>query len=852
MTSAKTSLFGFNPEGRADMQQDRSRLMGGAAFGALLAAAMVSGAGTAAAQSADPVYTVNAGSAVTEDVDGNISTTDPVSPGIYIRNDDAISVTGQPDVTTTGAGSNAVDVATTDGAVDLDLGDISTSGALSDGIRATNIGGDVTVASGNVTTTGTGATAVYATSTDGDVSVSSGDVTASGAQARGIYATSTNGAVSVDANNVSVVAADDDDTDTTRQAIYASGTSADVTSTGTVTTAGTGSADAVTAIGTDGDASATVTNVSTSGDGQRAVVVDATGDATATINGTVTTTGDATNAVTVTGDNATVSIADGGSVSGTGDYITFNSTTGSTFDNAGTLMASDNGSNLVFNGGPATINNSGTLASDFAMTDGDDTLNNSGELDLTDDPDFGAGTDTLNNTGTIVGRSGNATLTGLEQFNNSGLVTMANGAAGDTITVPGDYTGSGDATLSVDYNPGDATADMLVVGGAATGSTAVVVNQVGDASPAFNAGTTFVQAGEGSASDAFVADAATQNQGLVRYDVTYDGDSNSYALVAGPSDAAYRTLDYAEGLRNVWNNSADAWSAQMRARRDALWSYGGQGNNGRFWGQIRGQWSNRDNDRTMSAFGVSRTVDLGYNQDYFGGQFGFDFAGSNSERGGFSAGVTAGYTNSQIEFSHSADSMNIDDANIGLYGSYSTGNAFVNALAKYDRYWADADSRLGLYDLDMDGNSYGGRVEAGLRFGSDSYFIEPLGTISYVHSDLDDFTSNGVDVDFDEDEGLTGKLGARAGGSLPLFGMETTAYIGGNYVHQFQGEDGVAFTSGGETVAYTQNGIHDYGEGFIGLNIGSADSVSGFIEGNYANGGNSEGAGGRAGIRVKF
>jgi hypothetical protein len=45
----------------------------------------------------------------------------------------------------------------------------------------------------------------------------------------------------------------------------------------------------------------------------------------------------------------------------------------------------------------------------------------------------------------------------------------------------------------------------------------------------------------------------------------------------------------------------------------------------RIWAQTLGQVAQRTNSRTFTSLGVTSQVDLGYEQDYFGGQMGVDF-----------------------------------------------------------------------------------------------------------------------------------------------------------------------------------------------------------------------------------
>lgn len=801
---------------------------------------------------------------------GNISTSGDNSDGVSaIANNGSVTV-DTLGITTTGFAADGISASAGAGGADIGFTNITTAGTLTNGVSATATGGNVVISGGNVTSTGQASTAILGSSDSGNVSVTTtGNVLASGRGGSGIFAVSDTGNVSVSANNASTVATLAGDTNAARAAIFASGANTNVTVSGSATTTGTaefgGTPSAVTAIATGGNAIATINNASSSGAGVDAVVVTATGDAVATINGRVQSLGAGGDALVVTGgDNATVSIGANGNVTAAGgNSITLSSVNGSTLNNAGTIANNASGFAVLATGGPIVINNSGNLSSDIRLTAGADRINNSGTFTVGVNPDFGAGADVFNNSGTILVGSGATalvapTFTGLESLTNSGTITLVNGRAGDTLTLPGTYAGAG-GTLGLDIQTGPTTiADQLIVGGLATGTTTVALNQLAGSTPAFNPGTVLVRAGVGSAADAFDLAGGSQELGFVRFEIQNNAADGTFFLTAAPSDAAFRTLSYSEGVRSLWLKSADVVSAQLRARRDALWTQGGGDVAGRTWVQIHGAVETRKGQRDFNAFGQSRQTNTGYQQDYFGGQLGFDVSGGSGERGGFAFGVTGGYLTSSMNFAGSADRLRFDVVNGGVYGSYSAGNFFVNALGKYDYIWADAKVSGAGFQQDLNGSVYGARGEAGFRFGSDSFFIEPAASISYVKNDFDDLTPLGTTIGFDEDEGLRGRFGGRIGGSFDLSGSEVALYAGGNYVREFQGKDRVTFASGGQSLTFTNDRIDDYGEAIVGVTIAQSEGVSGFLEGHYTRSfGNNglrdrEGAGGRAGIRIKF
>lgn len=795
-------------------------------------------------------------------------------------------------ITTAGAGSLGILAQTGGtGAVTVNSGTISTLGADADAINALSLGGAVTVNTGAITTVGAGADGVVAVGATG-AAVNFTTISTSGANANGVVALVTgptgSAAALVNGGSVSTLGANSDGVralattgtatvnvsgnistqgDNSR-GIYASGAQGTAVSNGgTITTAGLLS-NGVEAASATGPVAVAVRNVTTTGNGSQAVLVNAAaGNAVVTVNGALRTTGTAANVLTVnSGTNAIVNLGAGASLSAVqGNYIMLNSAGTSTLNNAAIIGNNLNGLALLATGGPIVINNTGNLTSDIVLTGGADVINNSGTFTVGPNPDFGAGFDTFNNGGLVTLMGGATTVvapvfTGLETFTNSGAIDLRNTRAGDTLTLPGTYVGAG-GTLGLDITTvGTATiADQLIVGGAATGTTTIALNQLAGSLPVFNAGTVLVNAGTGTSANAFGLAGGSIDAGFVRYEVGFDAAGNNFVLTAAPSDTALRTINYGEAVRSLWLKSADAVSAQLRARRDTLWSQGGGDTTGRFWMQFHGSKETREGQRNFNAFGQSRITDTGYQQDYFGSQVGLDISGPSGDRGGFAFGLTGGYLNSALSFAGTADRVVFEVVNAGAYASYSAGNIFFNALGKYDHYWATANAPSAQFEQKFSGNVYGARAELGLRFGSDSFFIEPAASISYVKNDTPNLTPLGTSIAFDDDDGLRGRIGGRIGTQIDIGGPKMALYAGANYVHEFKGRDTVTYTGGGQTLTYTNNRLRDYGEAVVGMTIAQNAVVSGFLEANYIRSFTKDnglrgidGVGGRVGIRFKL
>lgn len=803
---------------------------------------------------------------------GNVSVTSTgtvaaLAKGIRANSSAGNTTVAANAVTVTAAGSTGIDATALRDVSVTSTGLVSGAGT---GILATSETGTVTVRSGAVTATGAGSVGINAAG-PGAVSVTTtGTVTAVDT---GILARSTAGATTVNAAAVTVTGAGS-------KGIDASGPgNTSVTATGAVTAVGTGilarsttgtttvNANAVTATGTG--------SIGIDASGPTAVAVTSTGQVSAVATGirVVSTRGPAS--VTATGVTATsgpaidVSVGEGGTGSltvtttgtvrgGSAGIAVSNLGSGTTtITNSGSLSASS-GPVVRVTGRPVVGNNSGTLTGYVVLTAGNDVLNNSGTIVMTGNSDFGGGNDVLNNTGTIlvpvqngpsaaietVGLQSPITLVGLETLNNSGLIDLRNGQIGNRLVQPGSYVGSGNATLALDVVLGPTlyASDTFVVGGAATGSTVVQVNFVGNSGnlPAFD-DIVLVNAGAGSSASAFTLGNIVSTD-LLRLGLRFDSTANDYLLVAGPSAAAYRTSLYAEGFRNVWNMAADNVTRHLAAVRDDVDEEPATP----IWLAMTGDQVEREILQPFTQIGFNAIDDLSYDQSYFGLQLGVDLG-----KGPLSYGVTVGYMTGLQEFA-AGQQVDYSSANIGVYADVQSGPLFANILAKYDQLWATAQNVITQPEVDLDGSTWGARAELGLLLGDRAgFFAEPAASLSYTSSDLDGFATPQGTFAFEEDEGLLGKIGGRIGAAL---GNGTGKfYLGGNYVHEFAGKDSVVFQSGNRTFNLQAQDQRDFAEGRAGVNFGSSDgAITATLEGRIATGGGREGVGGSAMVKFRF
>jgi outer membrane autotransporter protein len=775
---------------------------------------------------------------------------------------------------TRGDSSAGISAASGSGSIRITSGQLITLGAASGGIVADARDGDLTIVAGTTATAGDSAAAINATAS-GALSITADQTATTGSSATGIGASGEN--VVIAAKSVSTSGARAD-------GIRANGTNVSINA-GTVNSTGAGVVASasesvfVTVDSVSTSAAETNSNVGPLGNSpQNAIEVRSLGAANVTVNKSVANVFGPTVAVNA-GTTATFTLGSQG-VLDAGTQVTLSGVSGETFVNNGTVNG--NGSTPVVaavpglpiyvpgpnvsgpfgwypgsytivypDAGPLTFVNNGVFGGVIGFSAANDTVVNNGTYRVLFSQDFGAGFDTFTNHGVLAVLSAATTastvrMTGLEQFTNAGLIDLRNGHAGDVLSLSGNFNGVAGSTLAVDITPtenGTYIADRLAIGGAATGSTRIIFNQARWA--ALNPGTIFATGGAGSTSTAFVIAPDMVERGLLHYGVRFDNGAGNYSLVVTPGDAVIRMLKVNEGAQQLWYRGGDAWSSHMQELRM------GGSSRGRLWGQMIGETNSRRTTQSVTDYGVSRDVNLSYNQDNFGGQLGFDLVAPSGGEG-VTAGVMAGYFNSTLAFRHAASRAKYDSADAAVYLGVTSHAFFANLLAQYNHLWIDLRDSAAGYSDRLSGNSYGVQGEIGFRIQGGRLVAEPLVSLAYVRTDIGDIAAFGQNVALDAMDGLRGKAGLRLTHRVQLAPATTlNLYIQPNYVREFKGNAGLAFSTGAISLHYANRRLPDYAEGKIGVGIGSG-GISGFFEG-FGNIGHAyRGGGVRAGLRLGF
>jgi outer membrane autotransporter protein len=690
----------------------------------------------------------------------DISTAGDGSPGALIRAGGPVTA-GVGRLRTLGLTAPGLDIATdplvcaTLGAaacaVSADVDDGATGGDDSDVVEVDNDGPtDIDVDNGS--TTGDGSSVVDVDGGAGPVTVDVENGSTSGANAPVVDVTTTSGDQTIGV--------------------------------GTVVATGPGS-DAIDATSGAGDIDITVREEASSADG---AAIDA-----------------------ATGGTIDIDILPGAIVRGDEVAIDMDAGGGSSIDNAGTISA-DDGLAINADGGPAAINNTGTIIGRIDLTPSNDVFNNSGTFDAAGNSDFGAGADVFNNMGTgRVRVRGLATFAGLEAFNNAGLIDMVDDAADDSLTLPGAFNGQAGSRLAVDADLSAAgtPADRLIVGGAVTGTTAITVNNIGGPAGVLNPdGVVIVDAGSAPAG-AFVLDAPV-SAGFVDYTLQNDAATGDLELVGRPGQSVFDLASVGALSQAGWYRSSDLVSDHGGRLRAA--AVGGAAAHGwQLWGQASDDNRSRDNVRSFDAFGTPTTANAGYDQSSVSIQFGADTLRA-TPNGQAYAGVTFGIDDAEADLGALSE-LDSNGWNVGVYGGWFGERAWIDGVLKYDDFQLEMTNRQIGYVAETDGKSYGAQVQAGYRFGDADFYVEPIVTLAYVRTSIDALTVASSTLDFDDGKSMRGKAGVRVGRASGAW----RPYAMIEAVKEFEGENAVTFGSGGFSTVVDDEAGDAYGLATIGL-----------------------------------
>ncbi|WP_371094514.1 autotransporter outer membrane beta-barrel domain-containing protein [Sinorhizobium sp. CB9] len=645
-------------------------------------------------------------------------------------------------------------------------------------------------------------------------------------------------------------------------------------------------------------------------------------DNTATLSGQIAGNGalikTGTGTLTLTGTN----IYSGGTIINQGTLQLGNGgTTGSILGNVadeGTLLF--NRSNTlnfdgVISGSGAVFQiGEGTTVLTGANTYSGPTIVSAGTLQAGADNTFSR------NSPHVVESDGTLDLAGFDQtvpsLTNAGFVRTG-GQADTNLTVTGAYIGQ-DGILNLNtFLAGDgAPSDKLVIaGGTATGSTGMIITNVGGAgSVTVGNGILVVDdlTGHTTAPGAFQlaapAVAGPYEYTLERGSLDASGPEDWYLRSAldcahvphlpecagppGPTPPGlpgptppdplpppvpnYRqevSLDmaiqpmaviYGRYLIDTLHERVGE-EEQLKGRAD-LWQ---DSNVNGIWGRLIGQYGHRDGD-PLGIYGGGPEFDYA-----FGGlQAGKDFYATEHQGGSRDhAGAYLAFGHGEMDVTHNLLGFEFDGGNDrfnavsvgGYWTHFGATDWYLDAVAQATYYNMTASSSRGLRDGKTDGVGLAASLETGYPFDlGNGWSVEPQGQLVYQYISFDDLNDGAATVRFEDVDSLAGRIGGRVARTWSLSSEEqgsgatparlATVWGRVNLWREFLADTTVKFSSASGFIPFSQDLEETWIEGELGasLQLTASTTLYGNVDYQTTFDNDAWSVGGKIGLRVNW
>ncbi len=458
------------------------------------------------------------------------------------------------------------------------------------------------------------------------------------------------------------------------------------------------------------------------------------------------------------------------------------------------------------------------------------------------------------------------------------------------------YTGTGgllemNSFLDVDGSPSDR---LIIDGGAATGTTSVLIRNAGGAGAlttgdgillidALNGGTT-----SPDAFGAALAVAGPYEYRLVRGNQAGTLPDNWYLrsgadeppIPPEPPTPNYRrevslysaippmAAIYGRHLLDTLHERVGE-EEQLRGRTDL--GAGGDTFNGA-WGRVIGHHGHREGD-PIGIYGIG-----GPEYDYsFGAlQMGLDAYGNENEDGTIDrAGFYGAFGHGEVKVQHNLLGRQFeggtDSFDAGTIGAYWTrfweNNAYLDGVVQGTWYDVTPQSRrdaiFGFPSADVSGFGFAASLEGGYPFDlGDGWQIEPQGQLIYQTIDMRSFNDSAADVDFDNLDALTGRLGGRVARTWDVEAAANdkparlaTAWASVNLWHEFlDATSTTSFSSATGPIPFTADLADNWMEVGLGgsLQMTASATLYGNLDVETPFDGGSYGIGGNIGFRMNW
>jgi hypothetical protein len=433
------------------------------------------------------------------------------------------------------------------------------------------------------------------------------------------------------------------------------------------------------------------------------------------------------------------------------------------------------------------------------------------------------------------------------------------GGEGSRIFMDVDLNHGQGAQTACDNSQRDADGDfpaadcLNLKGGSATGRTGIVFNQTipGDRG-AFNPeGTVIVDTSGGTGSDprAFVVDpealhyspqfGGIVDKGLFAYIIGFDGDTQQYKLYGVQAAGAQQSPLLAHAANDLWRTTTNAWFGRQVDQRDLDLGRNGGGT----WIHFASNTADHDVLNPVMAGVTTFEFDNSYTQDNSSVTVGRDWIVRNEDERAWLIGGMVGYNRGRVDFNESTNTANLEGAHFGFYGGFTTGEFYLDAAV--NGVWSKLDNDIPQFQLSPEGTilstdafSIGGQLEAGWRTAWGVLGVEPLATLSYVQTEIDDISVPaddpvrfGGEVKFDNAKSMRGGLGVRLSienllPSIAPVGLTLTAKA----IEEFDGKAGVTIENIGPDAPWTHTFDGTFGQVSAGVNVtNTSKTVEGYL-----------------------
>lgn len=465
---------------------------------------------------------------------------------------------------------------------------------------------------------------------------------------------------------------------------------------------------------------------------------------------------------------------------------------------------------------------------------------------------------TFNNAGGLV-----SMINGISNY--GGPVTpFYNTGLGDVTVINGNFNATGNSQLGVDAflaGPTNSAADLLIIGnsgvaGTVTGRTGIIVangNNPGAYNP-IGIPVVAVNSGQSSLANWFIDPQSNFydprfggviDKGLFFYSLQTRNDPNvaggiDHVLVSAPDREVFELTKVPFAAQTIWHETTGTWLERQADLRSNLLDCGFSGGadlpvkapplkvtpcapvTPGVWMKAVGSWTNRsaqDSFTLPAPFAARFDFDTSYKQNVFGFLGGIDWGRNGVFWGGdaFMVGVLGGYLQSKLEFDASPTNFDFSGGTAGAYATYLNGRFFMDAIFKadfLDMTWnVPTLAAFGAGNPKIGVNSYGTTFDAGYRWAlSPFWFIEPLATLSWVRTRIDNLAVLGTGISFEDSDSVRGSLGGRLGAKTYWGASKVEASIIGRVWREFQDPGNVVVASAGSVLPFGDNFEGTFGE----------------------------------------